>query len=181
MSLFDAARYGPRIGEILALAGDGKRLMPLVGGPCVSAEARDMLQRLDRQALFAESKLHAPEFADAARAGLFLYLSCLQESHSISQGISSTTGSYWHGILHRQEPDFDNARYWFRRVRRHEVLDALRQALGDPGWDPLGFIDDCEQVHRRPDAAREKTLREMQRTEWQLLFDYSCRRAVEPS
>ena len=187
---FRASDYGSPIAEILALAGDGHRLMPLVGGPCASEKARDMLGRLDAAELFGGKRVVSKEFAEAARSGLFLYLSCLDEAHSIAQEIHTTTGSYWHGIMHRQEPDFSNAAYWFRRVGQHEIFPALREAAieiaGDgvpeltkkPTWDPFRFIDACEEVHRRSNAGVEEVLREIQRAEWQLLFDCCWRRAV---
>ena len=56
--------------------------------------------------------------------------------------------------------------------------DRLPEIGAKATWDPFRFIDACEEVHRRPDAAVEKTLREIKRAEWQLLFDYSCRCAV---
>ncbi len=184
---FRAAQYGPGIAEILALAGDGHRLMPLAAGPCASETARDALRRLNRADLFGGQPIISTEFADAARGGLFLYLSCLDDCHSIAQEIGSATGSYWHGILHRQEPDFSNAGYWFRRVKQHEIFPALREAAlailpaeiqSKPRWDPFWFIDACEAVYRRAEAARARALQEIQRAEWQLLFDFSCRRAV---
>lgn len=187
---FRARDYGSTIAEILAQAGDGQRLMPLWGGRCAAEEARRRIERLSAVELFEGRRVVAKDFAEAARSGLFLYLSCLDEAHSIAQEIHTTTGSYWHGILHRQEPDFSNAAYWFGRVGEHEVFPALREAAleiagermqeiqANAAWDPLWFIDACEEVHQRPDAAREKLLQEIHRAEWQLLFDYCCRKAV---
>jgi len=168
---FRAAEYGPKIAEILGLAGDGHRLLGLVGGPCVSEKAREMVR--------------AADLAPPVQCGLFLYLSCLDEAHQIAQEIKSATGSYWHGMMHRQEPDFGNAAYWFRRVGRHEIFAALREEavqilperFGGAKWDPFGFIDACEEVHRRPDRKAERALQEIQRAEWRLLFDYCFRRA----
>ncbi len=36
-------------------------------------------------------------------------------AHEIVQAIDSPVGSYLHGILHRAEGDYSNARYWFIR------------------------------------------------------------------
>lgn len=36
-------------------------------------------------------------------------------AHEIVQSIDSPIGSYLHGILHRAEGDYSNARYWFVR------------------------------------------------------------------
>ena len=160
--------------------------MPLLGGPCASEEARSLLQRLEAPALFAPQVVAAEDFAAAAKSALFLLLGCLDEAHTIAQSIDTTTGSYWHGIVHRQEPDFANAAYWFRQVKQHEIFPALREAAGrilpefrdTPGWDPFRFIDACEEVYRRKDAARRAALSEVQHAEWQLLFDFCCRRAV---
>jgi hypothetical protein len=194
MGAFSAARYGPCIAEILAEAGGGVRLMPLVSGPCVSEEARRTLHHASAADLFAGCTVAREDFAAAVRSGLFLYLSCPEESHSISQDIASATGSFWHGILHRQEPDYANARYWFRRVGAHPIFPELQQAASvlasgrleevardvrlRTAWDPFWLIEACERIRRRPDPGSEGFLQEVQRAEWQLLFDYSYRQAV---
>ena len=181
---FDASAYGPAVAELLTLDGAGERLMPLASGRCSSEEALGRLRGLSASGLFAGAR--APE---AALSGLYLYFSCLDESHEISQGVSTVEGSFWHGIMHRQEPDPGNAGYWFRRVGRHAIFSALRDAAaaiaGDsPGagltipaqWDPFHFIDVCEQARRRPGSNLEEAALRIQRAEWQLLFDYCARR-----
>ena len=42
----------------------------------------------------------------------------LESCHRICQeaGQDDVCGNYWHGIVHRREPDFENARGWFRRT-----------------------------------------------------------------
>ena len=58
-------------------------------------------------------------------SALYLRHNFLDESHEISQEIDTIDGSYWHGIMHRREPDYDNAKYWFRRVPSHPVFGPL--------------------------------------------------------
>lgn len=158
---------------ILALDGGGERLMPLAGGGCSSEEALRRLGGIASGALFPGARA-----AEAALAGLYLYFSCLDECHTIAQGIATAEGSYWHAIMHRQEPDATNSAYWFGRVGRHPIFDALRAraaACGYPagrGWDPFTFIDYCEQARRRPGCPEEAVALQVQRAEWQLLFDY---------
>src|SRR4051812_1637732 len=107
--MWDPSSYGPRIEQLLALDGRGERLMPLASGTCSSPEAYKLLQATSARELFPGSRV--PE---AAMAGLYLYFSCLDEAHTIAQSIETPDGSFWHGIMHRQEPDAGNAGYWFR-------------------------------------------------------------------
>ena len=190
MTPFRAADYSPAIAEILSLAGGGLQPMPLVFGACVSSKARSLLQGLECVELFAPRNVVAVDFAEAAQSGLYVYLSCMDQAHAIAQEIRTPTGSYWHGILHRMEPDFSNARYWFRQVRQHEIFPALREAVIEiagnpmpefkvkPRWDAGRFIDHCEGVHKRPNPDLEPILLEIQLAEWQLLFDFCCRKAL---
>ncbi len=170
---FDPTVYGREVAAILALDGNGQRLMPLAQGVCSSSQAHGRLSNASAAKLFGGSR--APE---AAFSGLWLYFSCLDESHSLSQEIHTVDGSFWHGIMHRQEPDAGNATYWFQKVGKHAVFPALATAareLGYPAgnhWDALAFIDYCEEARRRPDSAEEKLALEVQRAEWQLLFHY---------
>ena len=78
----------------------GERLMPLAHGTCSSKEAYKLLQASSPRELFSGSR--APE---AAMAGLWLYFSCLDEAHTLAQAVETADGSFWHGIMHRQEPD----------------------------------------------------------------------------
>ncbi|MCP5117912.1 MAG: hypothetical protein GY953_44415 [bacterium] len=168
---------------ILALDGDGNRLMPLALGTCSAPDAARRLKAASVRSLFPDAR--APE---AALSGLWLYFSCLDESHRLSQNIASATGSFWHGIMHRQEPDPGNSGYWFRRTGRHPVFEPLAEEAGriardypdsgfpvGGGWDPYAFIDFCEEARRQPGSSKEKLALEIQRAEWQLLFDYCAR------
>jgi hypothetical protein len=106
------------------------------------------------------------------RSALYLRFNFLDESHKISQGINSSEGSYWHAIMHRREPDYRNAKYWYRRVGTHPVLGRL------PGSDPFAFVDFCEQAEH--DKAKYERAIELQRAEWQALFEH-CLRAAQKS
>ena len=171
---FEAAAYGGAVTEILALDGGGARLMPLAHGVCSSARARERIAAAGAQSLFPGAR--APE---AALAGLYLYFSCWDDAHEIAQSVNTAEGSYWHAIVHRQEPDAGNSSYWFRRVGRHAIFPALlEQAVEIAGprfgnsWDPFAFIDFCEQARRAPGSAAEQAALQIQRAEWQLLFHY---------
>jgi hypothetical protein len=147
--------------------------MPLAMGRCSSQPALTQLKAAGARALFPNSR--APE---AAVAGLYLYFSCLDEAHAIAQEIETAEGSFWHAILHRQEPDAGNSAYWFRQVGAHPIFPELRDraaAIGidfGPHWDPIKFIDLCEKARQQPGSPEEHRAIEVQRAEWQLLFDY---------
>ena len=132
------------------------------------------------------------DMARACQAALLLRHDNLEEAHRIAQGIPSTTGSYWHGIMHRREGDFSNAAYWFRRVGNHDVFGPLlaaaqaipagedvawvREVRRWDNWDPFTFIDWCSMAVGKGGAA-ERWCREVALAEWRLLFDYAYRHA----
>lgn len=168
---------------ILTLDQDGQRLIPLVGGVCASEEAHALLKRHQPADLFLHSR--APK---AALGGLFLYFSCAAECHALVQDMNSSEGDFWHAILHRQEPDAANAAYWFRQTKTHPVFQDLARAAeeiaarhpaaefrGGGKWDPLFFIEFCGRARNEPGSAAEAAALEIQRAEWQLLFDYCAR------
>ena len=167
--MFDPHAYGTEIAAILALDGDGERLMPLSGGKCSSPEARDAVKA---------SRLPAPQLA-----GLYLYFSCWDEAHQVAQDLETPEGSYWHAIVHRQEPDAWNSGYWYRQVGQHAIFPALRAQAAEIGvdfgeaWDPIAFIEYCERARVCPGSPEERKAMEVQRAEWQLLFDWCSKRA----
>jgi hypothetical protein len=183
MTEWNSTAYGVEVARLLALDGAGARLMPLAGGACSSETARREIA--SRAAVDWFPGARAPE---AALAGLYLYFSCSDEAHTVAQDVSSTDGSYWHAVVHRQEPDAANARYWFQRAGAHQIFPRLLARAREIGaackecfwmtaraWDPEAFIDLCEEARRRPGSERERVALEIQRAEWQLLFDHCAR------
>ena len=177
--------YGATVAEILALSGGGARLMPLAEDACCSDEARRRIRNSKPEDLFASSR--APL---GSLAGLYLYFSCRDEAHEVAQSDATAEGSYWHAIVHRQEPDADNSAYWFQRAGKHPIFPVLLQQARaidaaqpetmldlSKAWDPLAFIEVCARARRQPGSKLEAAAMEVQRIEWQLLFDYCARRS----
>ena len=156
--------------------------MPLAEGAFSNAEAKKELSATSAAALFPSSQ--SPE---AALSGLWLYFCGYDQAHAICQDLEAPEAAFWHGILHRQEPDATNAAYWFRRVGAHPVFPQLHEAAGEilnrfdaplkmkDRWDAFAFIDFCEAARRSPGSDSEKAALEIQRAEWQLLFDHCAR------
>jgi hypothetical protein len=186
---FDPKHYGPIFNELL----QEEHLMPF-GPGTPNLKVRSALDALTLETAFAPQKVVDPDMAQACLSAMWLYHDFLDESHQISQSISTVEGSYWHGIMHRREPDFSNSKYWFRRVGEHPIFGPLRQAapalvsatgkhestvflLSQPSWDPFAFIDLCEACAKRHSPA-EMLCRQIQKCEWQLLFDYCYHHAI---
>ena len=139
---------------------------------------REALEQLRGEEVAGDRPLADATMAEAVVAGVWLLHDFLDESHQVSQGIETPTGSYWHGVMHRREGDYSNAKYWFRRTGDHPVVAEVAAAaaeLGFADWDPYRFVDACQQTS----TAEEQTLcRRVQQVEWERLFDYSYRQAI---
>ena len=124
---------------------------------------------------------------EAPMAGLWLYFSCFEEAHRLIDDPRTPEGTYWHAILHRQEPDEGNAAYWFRRLGRHPIFESLGEIARTilttfpkaefrvERWDPFAFAAYCGRARQQPGTPQERAAKEIQRAEWQLLFDHSAR------
>jgi hypothetical protein len=188
MGQFEPSDYGPAFGPLL----ETDRRRPLDAGTPDSA-ARQKLDALSPQAAFAHAKIVDPDMAACCVSGVWLLHDYLDESHTISQGIDTPSGSFWHAVMHRREGDFSNAKYWFRRVGRHSVFDSIGQRAAElaatrgaehagkklisgGAWDPCAFVDLCHAAESGRGHDGE-LCREIQQAEWERLFD-SCYRAA---
>lgn len=119
------------------------------------------------------------------RGGLLCAVDALDAAHKIFQDSPGACGSYWHGIMHRREADFDNARYWFRSAGRLPTFEKMHEAAREvsthmarqTSWDPYLFTGLCEQAKFGAEELVKECV-DLQRAEFEVLFDYCWRQAL---
>lgn len=101
----------------------------------------------------------SPDFV-ALRAGLYQWYDALEVSHNYSQDAQhdgiNRAADYWHGIMHRREPDDSNAKYWYRHVGDHPVYRPLlkyarsisSEMIQSSAWEPFAFVDFCSKCRK---------------------------------
>ena len=180
-SPFDLQKYGP-LAELI----DTESLPPLGPGRPNSQAKKQLDQLKPSTDIFGP--LQDTEMAACCISGLYLHHNFLDQSHTISQDIHTSTGSFWHGIMHRREPDFPNAKYWFNRTGNHpsfgtigplvaklgQEYDDLSEIgpVGSGEWDPFEFVDLCQKSLRSQEPRLTQFCQQASQLEWQVLFDY---------
>ena len=195
-----AVTYTPAIAEVIEKLEAGNPLPTLVPQKAWSTELTAALVSTSLDELFQGESVKNTTFGDAIRSGLLLWNDALDASHNISQGLENQTGSYWHGIMHRREPDYSNAKYWFGRVGTHPIFPQVRERAlaifnevsnpsdalahiaqtieAEPHWDAYQFIDWCQAAEDEADADLTRFLQQVQAEEIKLLLAYSYQNAV---
>jgi hypothetical protein len=192
--------------RVVAAALAARTSPPALGpSPPHDAALRQQIQSLRPETMFAAPgqagpRVVSPHDAMALLSGLLLWNDCLDESHHLSQGIETPNGSYWHGVMHRREPDYANSKYWFRRVGAHPIFPALRAAAlevlrtgqgfrwatetagmleSSGAWDASAFIDWCQACEEGVLSPQTRGLLEqIQLREIELLMDHCLRGAL---
>jgi hypothetical protein len=160
-------------------------------GPRASVLDESTLNRACEEA-FARDAV-PKDSQELVRALVLLWHDHLDAAHRIVQDLESSDGAFVHAILHRREPDFSNAKYWFRRLGRHNAFPdighrvaALLRARGQDGlaelltpngeWQALEYVDLCSEASRPPSSPeRKQLLREIQAIESRSLLAWFCR------
>lgn len=184
------------LNEIIAARAARRAPPRLTAHQPFSEALRQQLLALKPESAFGE----APENLNEARAfisGLLLWNDCLADSHALSQETETQTGSYWHGLMHRREPDYANARYWFQHVGAHAAFAELYRLVTDHlqnpqqssdaatlaaewlvrlqaegQWDPFHFVDLCQKHSGY--ARTELLLAEIQEIEVRALLNFGA-------
>jgi hypothetical protein len=189
---WDPTRYGKALADLVQ-----REALPELGPGSPNRPVEPKLRSLSLEALFSGQRIVDPDMARGCLAGLWLLHDFLDESHAISQEIETPTGSYWHGMMHRREPDYGNSKYWFRGVGQHPVFAPLVASVqADPSselqvpdvaalgshrtWDPFRFVDLCERA-ARVSGPLSTACRTIALREWQLLFEYCFDQAIGAS
>ena len=145
------------------MSEDFFKVIETEGPPGLGPGRRDSIKSIEKLNQEIGSLNLAGTTIELARSAAFLWHDHLYASHDISQDLLSSDGSFLHGVMHRREPDYPNAKYWFRRAGNHscyltlssrveeylgEVKNELllKQLVPDGCWDPFAFVDAVEHT-----------------------------------
>jgi hypothetical protein len=140
-----------------------------------------------------------PVDAKCLEAGLWLLWDHLDESHTVSQSLegkgSPRSADYWHGIMHRREPDPGNAAWWARRYAGHpaleelgthlqswlqelavepDILECSGRLLSRSTFDSIAMIELSTAARQDPGSVDDRTCRIVQYLEILNLLSWSC-------
>ena len=143
-----------------------------------------LLRAADDATLSGQRAIGQPAAFALVRGGLFYALYAIHDAHTIFQDAKGDLGAYWHGMMHRREGDFDNARYWFRRAGTLPFFSDLHRVASthsalmarQSNWDPYAFTGECEHA-RFGETESLKELAELPRVEFETIFGYCWRQS----
>ncbi len=146
------------------------------------------LRETDDAKIFGGAALLPDAPTGLIRAGLFYYHNALADSHKEAAKTEGDAAAYWHGMVHRREGDFENARYWFRRAGEQPFFQELQSRASDasphmarqPNWDTFLLVHLCEQ-YKYGEAEYKKEIGHLQKVEFAVMFDYVWRQCVGPA
>lgn len=137
-----------------------------------------------------------PGREDRLLAACLLYHDHHNDAHDLVQDLTDPDGSLVHALVHRREPDYWNANYWYRQAGEHPVyrglagrLEFLPKAGAAAGVaermamsgtvDTMEYIAACESVSRRAaDDPMAEFLRRLQDVEFELLVGHLAARCA---
>ncbi|TWU48382.1 hypothetical protein [Rubripirellula reticaptiva] len=147
--------------------------MPGLGAGPRNADLADRLAVATKNAARGGVDLPWPGLTDHARqscfAAFWLLAGDLDRSHSISQDDGSPDGSFWHGIMHRREGDYGNAKYWFRRAGEHPAFAEIEKRSDGIYGGYSSFADACQLAVQAGNRDADQ-LMNVQWIEWQVMF-----------
>lgn len=167
---------GPELIHAIFQAGSAADL-----GPRVRPDRLTLEDAADRTVALARACGVAGRQGECLKALVLLWHDHLDEAHALVQDLPGPDAAFVHGIMHRREPDYSNARYWFSRVGEHPAFEPLADAaapvlaahaslpfrlIRDGRWDGFAFIDAVSAACRSSDLpVVADVLRELQRLE----------------
>lgn len=129
------------------------------------------------------------ETIERVRALVWLWQDHSEEAHEAVQDLHDRESSWIHAILHRREPDYSNARYWFHRVGQPAAYatlgdrvkawlktsgdnSLLKEVMPNGKWDGLGMVAACEASDiESEDQPRIRALIQIQVLEFRMVLE----------
>ena len=119
---------------------------------------------------------------------LCLRIGKIDRAHELVQSGSKPIESYLHGVVHRLEGDFWNAKYWFRQINDRELLSKIGNSVAgslrtsgmfeaalklkvigrNDQFDPAAFVDACEAMQSA--STNPDVLQKIGQAEWDSLW-----------
>lgn len=175
------------VDELMSLL-DTPEAAELGPGPRRGVQSEAELSKAVKRALHPSALLARNQ--ELLRGLILLWHDHLESAHVIAQGIEGPDGAFVHGIMHRREPDYGNAKYWFRRVGQHPAFRELASKVAllpvkagnqrdlehlvkGQGWDAFAMVDACEQAAQLGSTSElSGFLRQVQKVETEVLLSY---------